>query len=82
MRKSEEGRYNNVRTALINSIIICLTAVIISSLAISGLSAQETGAAVEVRVTPESEYVEEGATFSVTIDVDDITNFKLGQFDL
>ena len=82
MRKSEEERCNNVRTALINSIVICLVAVIISSFAISGLSAQETAAAVEVRVTPESEYVEEGATFSVTIDVDDVTNFKLGQFDL
>ncbi len=82
MRKSEEERCNNVRTALINIIVICLTAVVISSLAISGLSAQETGAAVEVRVTPESEYVEEGATFSVTIDVDDVKNFKLGQFDL
>ena len=82
MRKSEEERCNNVRTALINSIVICLVAVIISSFAIPGLLAQETGAAVEVRVTPESEYVEEGATFSVTIDVDDVTNFKLGQFDL
>ena len=82
MRKSEEERYNNVRTALINTIVICLTAVIISSFAIPGLLAQETGAAVEVRVTPESEYVEEGATFSVTIDVDDVTNFKSGQFDL
>ena len=82
MRKSEEERCNNERTALINSIVICLTAVIICSFAIPGLLAQETGAAVEVRVTPESEYVEEGATFSVTIDVDDVTNFKLGQFDL
>jgi len=83
MRKSEEeGRYKIGRTALINSIVICLTAVIISSLAIPGLLAQETGAAVEVRVTPESEYVEEGATFSVTIDVDDVTDLETCQFDL
>nr|QNO57357.1 hypothetical protein DPOOOCMC_00015 [Methanosarcinales archaeon ANME-1 ERB7] len=82
MRKSEEERCNNVRTALINSIVICLAAVIISSLAISGLSAQETGETVEVRVTPESEYVEEGATFSVTLDVDDVTDLETGQFDL
>ncbi len=83
MRKSEEeGRYKIGRNALLQRIVICLTAVIISSFAISGLSAQETGAAVEVRVTPESEYVEEGATFSVTIDVDDVTNFKYGNFYL
>ena len=82
MNKSEEGKYNNVRNALINSIVICIVVFISSSFAIPGLLAQETGAAVEVRVTPESEYVEEGATFSVTIDVDDVKNFKLGQFDL
>jgi hypothetical protein len=83
MRKTEEeGRYKIGRNVLMHSIVICLTAVIISSLAIPGLLAEETGAAVEVRVTPESEYVEEGATFSVTIDVDDVTNFKCGNFYL
>jgi len=82
MRKREEGRYKIGRNPLMHSLVMCIAAVVISSLAISGLSAQETGETVEVRVTPESEYVEEGATFSVTIDVDDVTNFKLGQFDL
>ncbi|MCK4734051.1 MAG: hypothetical protein KAT65_16485, partial [Methanophagales archaeon] len=82
MRKSEEGRYKIGRNALMRGIVICIAAVIICSLAIPGLLAQETGAAVEVRVTPESEYVEEGATFSVTIDVDDVTNFKTGDFEL
>ncbi|NQE54015.1 hypothetical protein C5S29_10530 [ANME-1 cluster archaeon GoMg3.2] len=82
MRKREEGRYKIGRNALMRGIVICIAAVIISSLAILGLLAQETAAAVEVRVTPELEYVEEGATFSVTIDVDDVTDFKLGQFDL
>ena len=83
MRKSEEeGRYKIGRNALMHSIVICIVAVIIGSFAIPGLLAQETGAAVEVRVTPESEYVEEGATFSVTIDVDDVTDLKSGQFDL
>jgi cell division septation protein DedD len=82
MRKREEGRYKIGRNALMHSIVICIAAVIIGSLAIPGLLAQETGETVEVRVTPESEYVEEGATFSVTIDVDDITDFRIGQFDL
>ena len=82
MRKSEEGRYKIGRNALMRGIVICIAAVIIGSLAIPGLLAQETGAAVEVRVTPESEHVEEGATFSVTIDVDDVADLKTGQFDL
>jgi cell division septation protein DedD len=81
-KREEEGKYNIGRNALMHSIVICIAAVIISSFAIPGLLAQETGAAVEVRVTPESEYVEEGATFSVTIDVDDVTEFKNGNFDL
>ena len=82
MRKCEEGRYKIGRNALMRGIVICIAAVIICSLAIPGLLAQDTGAAVEVRVTPESEHVEEGATFSVTIDVDDVTDLKTGQFDL
>ena len=82
MRKSEEGRYKIGRNALMRGIVICIAAIIICSLAIPGLSAQETGAVVEVRVTPELEYVEKGATFSVTIDVDDVTNFKTGEFYL
>jgi hypothetical protein len=82
MRKSEEDRYKIGRNALKHSIVICITAVIICSLAIPGLLAQDTGAAVEVRVTPESEHVEEGATFSVTIDVNDVADLKTGQFDL
>jgi len=82
MDKSEKKRYNIGRSNLIYNIVICIVAVIIGSLAIPGLLAQETGETVEVWVTPETEYVEEGATFSVTIDVNDVTNFKLGQFDL
>ena len=36
---------------------------------------------VEVRVNA-PEYVEEGGTFDVTIDVNNITNFNMGMFDL
>jgi hypothetical protein len=46
-------------------------------LAVTPVLAQE----VEVRVNA-PEYVEEGETFDVTIDVDNITDFNTGQFDL
>ena len=61
------------------AVFLLLTAIALTSLAIVPATAQS----VEVRVTPpESEYVEEGATFSVTMDVDDVTDFNSGQFDL
>jgi hypothetical protein len=59
------------------AVLLLLTAIALTSLVIVPATAQS----VEVMVTPESEYVEEGATFSVTIDVDDVTDFNSGQFD-
>jgi hypothetical protein len=61
------------------AVFLVLTAIALTSLAIVPATAQS----VEVRVTPpEPGYVEEGATFCVTIDVDDVTDFNSGQFDL
>nr|CBH39673.1 hypothetical membrane protein [uncultured archaeon] len=60
------------------SVLLVLTAIAFTSIAIVPATAQS----VEVRVIPESGYAEEGATFSVAIDVDEVTNFKSGQFDL
>jgi hypothetical protein len=61
------------------AVFLLLTAIVLTSLAIVPATAQS----VEVRVTPpEPGYVEEGATFSVTMDVDDVTDFNSGQFDL
>ena len=42
---------------------------------------EEEEPTVRVKVNA-SEYVEEGETFVISIDVDNITNFKAGQFDL
>ena len=69
------------RSALVSGVVICLTAAILGSLAIPGLAAQQTEDTVTVTVNA-PEYVEEGETFNVTIDVDSITDFNAAQFDL
>lgn len=66
---------------LVSGVVICIAAAIIGSLTISGLAAQQTGDAVNVSVNAPA-YVEEGEIFDVTIDVDNVTDFDSGQFDL
>ena len=69
------------KRALVKSAVICFAVVAISFSLIPGLAAQGTGDTVNVNVTVNApEYVEE--TFNASIDVDNVTNFNTGQFDL
>jgi hypothetical protein len=61
------------------SAVICILAAIVCSSAILGLAAQETEATVNVTANA-PEYVL--GTFDASIDVDSITGFNSGQFDL
>jgi len=59
------------------AVLLILAAIAVTSLAVTPVVAQP----VEVRVNA-PEYVEEGATFVATIDVDSVTDFNSAQFDL
>ena len=66
---------------LVRGAVICMVVAAISFSLISGLAAQGTGDAVTVTVNaPETAKAEE--TFVVSIDVDSVTDFNSGQFDL
>ena len=67
------------RGVLIRGAVICIAVAAISFSLIPGLAAQGTGDTVKVTVNAPA-YVEE--TFNVTIDVDNVTEFNSGQFDL
>ena len=73
-RKDKIGKGVFVRGA-----VICIAVAAISLSLIPGLAAQGTGATVNVTVNA-PEYV--AGTFNVDIDVDSITCFNSGQFDL
>ena len=61
------------------AVLLILTAIAVTSLAVTPVIV----AAQEVEVTVNApEYVEEGATFVATIDVDDVTDLNSAQFDL
>ncbi len=77
MSEKESGKIG--RNVLARGIVICFITAIISSLAISGLPAQQTEGTVTVTVNAPA-YVE--GTFNVTIDVTNLTNFNSGKFDL
>ena len=66
------------RSVLLVSIVI---AIAFTSIAVTPVIAQEEEAEVTVTVNA-PEYVEEGETFEVFIDVDYIEDFNAGQFDL
>ena len=59
------------------AVLLILAAIAVTSLAVTPVVAQP----VEVRVNA-PEYMEEGATFVATIDVDSVTDFNSAQFDL
>ena len=67
------------RGVFIRGIVICIAVAAISFSLIPGLAAQGTGDTVKVTVNAPA-YVEE--TFNVTIEVDNVTEFNSGQFDL
>jgi hypothetical protein len=64
---------------LVRGAVICIAVAAISFSLISGLAAQGTGDTVKVSVNAPA-YVE--GSFNVTIDVDNVTGFNSGQFDL
>ena len=79
MSKRGRKREKIGRNVLTRCVVICFAAAIISSLTIPGLAALQAEDTVTVTVNAPA-YVEE--PFNVTIDVDSITDFNSGQFDL
>jgi len=65
------------------TVLLVLTTIAVTFLAVTPVTV--VAQPVEVRVTPEtpeSGYIEEGATFTVTIDIKDVTDLNYAQFDL
>jgi len=77
MSKSRKDKIE--KSLLVKGAVICFAIVAISFSLISGLAAQGTGDTVNVSVNV-PEYVE--GTFNASIDVDSITDFNSGEFDL
>ena len=75
MEGKEKCSRRRKRTSLAAGTLLIVIALFI---AVTSVVAQP----VDVRVTPELEYVEEGATFVATIDVDSVTDLNAAQFDL
>jgi len=61
------------------AVLLVSIPIVLTFLAVTPVMAQEAGVTVTVNAP---EYVEEGDTFDVTIDVDYIEDFNAGQFDL
>ena len=78
---SKSGKDKIEKGVLVSGVIIYIAVATISFSLISGLAAQGTGDTVNVTVNA-PECVEEGEIFDVTIDVDSITDFNSGLFDL
>ena len=69
------------RSVLVKGAVICIVIAAISFSLIPGLAGQGTGDTVNVNVAVNvPEYVE--GTFNASIDVDSVTDFNSGQFDL
>ena len=65
------------------TVLLVLTTIAVTFLAVTPVTV--VAQPVEVRVTsgtPELGYIEEGATFTVTIDIKDVTDLSRAQFDL
>ena len=73
--KSSKGNKNLKWTGI--AVLFVLILILTMSFAVTPVIAQE----VEVRVNA-PEYVEEGATFVATIDIEDVTDLNSAQFDL
>jgi hypothetical protein len=76
----EKGRSNNRNKTLKLSMVmapVVLLSLVFTFLAVIPAAGQE----VEVSVNAPEE-VEEGESFDVTIDIEDVTDFNSGQFDL
>ena len=76
---SERRKDKIGKSVLARCAVICIAVVVISFSLIPGLAAQGAGGSVTVTVNV-PEYVE--GTFNASIDVDSVTDFNSGQFDL
>ena len=79
MSKRRKGKIE--KSVLVNGTVVCIVVVAISLSLIPGLAAQGTGDTVNVTVNA-PEMAKAGDTFNASIDVDSVTNFNSGQFDL
>ena len=77
MSKSRKGKIE--KSVLVRGAVICIAVAAISFSLIPGLAAQGTGDSVNVTVNAPG-YAE--GTFNASIDVDSVTGFNSGQFDL
>ena len=80
MSKRRKGKIGE-KGVLVRGAVVCIAVAAISVSLISGLAAQGTGDAVTVTVNA-PETAKAGETFVVSIDVDNVTDFNSGQFDL
>ena len=81
MSERKSGRGKKGRSVVARCVVFCIVAAIIGSLAIPGLAAEQTNDTVTVTVNA-PEMGKAGETFVASIDVDNITAFNAGQFDL
>jgi hypothetical protein len=79
MRENEKYKKKSEKKIFARSAVLCILAAIVCFSAILGLAAQDTGATVNVTANA-PEYVL--GTFGASIDVDSITGFNSGQFDM
>ena len=78
---SERKRDKKGRSVLASGVVICIVAAFIGSSGITGLASAALQAEDTVTVPVNApEYVE--GTFDASIDVDSVTDFNSGQFDL
>lgn len=76
----EKGKSNKTISMLsMTSVLLISIAIVLAFLAVTPVMAQEAEVTVTVNAP---EYVEEGETFDVTIDVDSITALNSAEFDL
>ena len=82
MKVKDKEKYKMGKSALARSAVICIAAAIIciGSLAIPSVVAEQTSDTVVTVNAPET--AKAGETFVVSIDVDNVTDFNSGQFDL
>ena len=81
MSERKSGRGKKGRSVVARCVVFCIVAAIIGSLAIPGLVAEQTSDTVTVTVNA-PEMVKAGEAFEASIDVDNVTDFNSGQFDL
>ena len=81
MSERKSGRGKKGRSVVARCVVFCIVAAIIGSLAIPGLAAVQTSGTVTVTVNA-PEMAKAGESFEASIDVDSITDFNSGQFDL